>query len=324
MINTTLKPIVAACSLALATGAPMAVATQNQDAEAKQSQAENIEPETRQEVSQQIDEAARVLSEMQQSPEFSKLLNDAEAVFIIPEYATAALIVGGKGGEGVVLTRDGNSWSNPAFYEIGGLSVGAQAGAEAGTLAMVLMSEKAVESFKQSNNFSLNANAGYSIVNWSADAQATIGKGQDVVLWSDMSGAMLEASIGASDIMWDEEENQAYYQTSTSPEAVLTGQVKNPQESQLRQRLTQAQQSGGQQQGVASTLEDNFSDLDKNNDGKITADELESLEATAAGGKEVRSADDKQIIQRLDKDGDDALSKQELRDGAKGQRHTDQ
>jgi lipid-binding SYLF domain-containing protein len=319
MMNTTLKPIVAACSLALATGAPLAVATQNQDAAAKQSQAENIDPETRQEVTQQIDEAARVLSEMQQSPEFNKLLEDAEAVFIIPEYATAALLVGGKGGEGVVLTRDGNSWSNPAFYEIGGLSVGAQAGAEAGNLAMVLMSEKAVDSFKQSNNFSLNANAGYSIVNWSADAQATIGKGQDVVLWSDMSGAMLEASIGASDIMWDEEENQAYYQTSTSPEAVLTGQVENPRENQLQQRLTQAQQSAGQQEGVASTLQDNFSRLDKNGDGQITADELESLEATAAGGEQLRSADDKQIIQRLDKDGDNALSKQELQDGAKGQ-----
>ena len=120
------------------------------------------------------------------------------------------------------------------------------------------------------------------------------------------------------------QQNQPYYQTSTSPEAVLTGQVENPRENELQQRLTQAQQSAGEQGDVASTLEDNFSQLDKNGDGQITVDELESLEATAAGGEQVRSMDDKQIIQRLDKDGDNALSKEEVQEGAEGQRHTDQ
>lgn len=322
-MKTTLKPLVVACSLSLATGAPWALAAQNEttgNQQQTQSQGQNqanASSETQQEQMQQIDEAARVLRDMQQNPELSELLSEAKGVFIIPDYATAALLIGGKGGEGVVLNRDPEGWSNPAFYDIGGVSIGAQIGAEAGALAMILMSDEAIENFKQSNNFSLNANAGLSFLAWSADTQASTGKGEDVVVWSETPGLMAEASLGVSDIMWDEEENQAYYQTSTSPGDVLTGQVNNPHEQQLQQMLPTGQQTAGgqgqQQRNAATTLRQNFDQLDKNGDGRISQDELDALEPTAAGNEDLQ--DNEQIMNRLDRDDDGAISEQELEQG---------
>lgn len=87
-------------------------------------------------------------------------MQQAKGVFIVPTYGRVALGVGGSGGAGVLLVkRDDGTWSDPAFYNIGGISVGVQAGAEGGPIAMVLNNEKGVSRFMQKNNFSLSADA---------------------------------------------------------------------------------------------------------------------------------------------------------------------
>jgi len=172
-----------------------------------------------------LKEATQVVQQMNKQPEAKQLIDRAKGVFLIPDYGRAALVVGGSGGEGVLLVRTGAGWSDPVFYNLGSISAGAQAGVTAGQLAMVLMTDRAVNSFKGQNTFSLNANAGLTIVNWSARGQASLGKA-DVVLWSDTEGLFGGASISVSDISADTEENQAYFgRNDTSPGGILSGKI---------------------------------------------------------------------------------------------------
>lgn len=201
-----------------------------------------------------LQEAQQVVQQMKRDPELRQQMNRARGIFIAPNFARAAGGVGVQGGEGVLLARMNNGrWSNPVFYNMGGVSIGAQAGASAGAIAFLLMNDKALNTFKTSNNFSLNANAGLSIVDYSARAQSSIGKG-DVIAWSDTEGLFAGASIGVSDIQWDEEESRAYYGTSAAqatPQTILAGQMRrSPPGAQALQRALAQQASGS---GMAQT-----------------------------------------------------------------------
>src|SRR5579862_9519850 len=71
-----------------------------------------------------VDKAARVVAPMRRDPNFTysgSLLARSKAVMIVPELSKGGLIVGGQGGAAVlVVKRPDGSWSDPAFYSIGG------------------------------------------------------------------------------------------------------------------------------------------------------------------------------------------------------------
>ena len=91
---------------------------------------------------------------MESDPKMRKVLESAKGVFIVPAYGRAALGVGAQGGAGVLLVRKSDDlWSDPVFFNIGGINVGAQAGAEVGPIAFALNNEKAVQRFREKNNF---------------------------------------------------------------------------------------------------------------------------------------------------------------------------
>ena len=180
-----------------------------------------------------INEAAKVIQQMKTDPEVLKQLKTAEGVFIIPDYARAAVVVGGYGGEGVLVTREGDKWSSPVFYNFGGITGGAEIGVEAGQIAMVLTNEKAVDSFMTDNNFSLNADAGITLVDFSERAQAAAGKG-DVIIWSNTEGAYADLAVSVENISWDKEETKAYYQKNvTDPSMITSGKVSGNQNNVL-------------------------------------------------------------------------------------------
>ncbi|HEY0844396.1 MAG TPA: lipid-binding SYLF domain-containing protein [Noviherbaspirillum sp.] len=174
---------------------------------------------------------------MESDPNVAKLLQKAKGVFLVPQYGRGGLGVAARGGEGVLLVNNGGKWSNPVFYNFGGLSVGAQAGVEIGSMAMLLMSQKAVDNFTQQNNFSLTADAGLTIVNYTAKAQAATGR-EDVVVWADTKGAFADVAIGMTDIYFDEDENAAFYKAKIAAKEIVAGRVKSAAASELTQELS--------------------------------------------------------------------------------------
>jgi SH3 domain-containing YSC84-like protein 1 len=186
---------------------------------------------------QQINNATRVVKRMETDPQLQKLLQQAKGVFIVPQYGRGGLTVGIRGGEGVLLVNNSGQWSNPVFYNFGGVSVGAQAGAEVGSLAMILMNQKAVDGFMQENKFSLTADAGLTIVDYTAKAQVTAGRG-DVIVWADTKGAYAGAVAGVTDVHFDDDENAAFYKSKVSAKDITSGKIKNAQAKPLTQELS--------------------------------------------------------------------------------------
>jgi lipid-binding SYLF domain-containing protein len=71
--------------------------------------------------------AAKVFDEIMDAPDSSvpkELLDRAEAVAVFPGVLKAGLLVGGRGGSGVISRRIAGGWSAPAYFKLTGGSVG--------------------------------------------------------------------------------------------------------------------------------------------------------------------------------------------------------
>ena len=185
-----------------------------------------------------VADAVKVVQRMLEETRMKDLLQQAKGIFIVPTFGRAAVGVGASGGAGLLLTkRADGSWSDPAFYNIGGLSVGAQVGAEGGALAMVLNNDKAVNKFMQKNAFAVNAAAGLTLVNWSKIAQGNLGDG-DVVVWASTKGLYGNlVAVGVSDIRFNQNLTNAYYHQSVSVAEALAGKYPNTQADLLKLTL---------------------------------------------------------------------------------------
>jgi lipid-binding SYLF domain-containing protein len=203
-----------------------------------------------------VDDAVAVVERMNKEARLKDMLQQAKGVFILPTYGRAALGVGASGGAGVLLVkRDDGVWSDPAFYNIGGINIGAQAGAEGGPISMVLNSDKAVQSFMQKNNFSLSADAGLTVVDWARIAQGSTGLG-DVVVWAGTKGLFGNvATIGVNDIRLNERLTNAYYHESVAVADVISGKFTNTQSDHLKKVLASSSTNTASGSSGASTKE---------------------------------------------------------------------
>jgi SH3 domain-containing YSC84-like protein 1 len=183
--------------------------------------------------------ATATVKDMRKDPGTAELLDRAKGVFILPDYGRAGLGIGGSGGQGVLLAKTNGTWSDPVFYNIGSVSLGLQAGVSAGRVAMILLTDQAVNSFKGNTSFSLNADAELTIVNYSERGQANLGKA-DVVFWTNVEGAYAGVTASASAVSADGDANHAYYGTpEATPGKILNGTVSKarPEATQLKDAL---------------------------------------------------------------------------------------
>lgn len=250
-------PALAACVLALGAcgGGDNQEYTENQAPAASEQPAETPTTSAAPEAMDLLSNAANTVQDMRSDAELSSLLDQAKGVFVVPDYGKGAVVVGAKGGQGVLLANENGQWSNPAFYDIGGISVGAQIGGEGGAIAMLLMTDKAVNAFKGDVTFSLNANSGFTLVNYSASSQGDVGNG-DVVLWSNTDGAFAGVSLGVTDINFDDERNQNYYGQQVTAQQILSGQVTTTHQNPLQRALQGTASAGtGMQMPDTSTAQ---------------------------------------------------------------------
>ena len=79
-------------------------------------------------------------------------VRDGIGVAIFPEVVKAGFVVGGRYGEGLMLCRDPKTgkWYGPAFFSIGGGSVGLQIGASSTALVLTVNNEQGMKAFRGS------------------------------------------------------------------------------------------------------------------------------------------------------------------------------
>ena len=171
---------------------------------------------------------------------FRKELKKAQGVVIFPSLIKAGFILGAEGGHGVLIARDAaGKWGYPAFYTMGGASIGLQIGGQAAEVVLVLRNRGAVKSILEHQG-KLGADAEITAVNIGAgmEAAVTTNLGADIVAFSDAAGAYGGGSIEGSVLARRNDLNQAFYGEGATPEAiVLGGRFSNPEADGLRRAL---------------------------------------------------------------------------------------
>lgn len=209
-------------------------------------QSESAMQKESQEASQLLSDATATIQQLEADPKIQPFLQNARGIFIVPRFTQAALGVGGQGGEGVLVVKQGNDWRDPVFYNVGGISLGLQAGAERGALALIMNNDNAVQKFVNQNNFHVNASAGFSVANYSRGAQADLSRA-DMIAWSDTRGLFGGAAIALQDVRYDQSETSGFYgKQDVNISDVISGNAKAPEEkvSSFKSALS-ASLSGG-------------------------------------------------------------------------------
>ncbi len=174
----------------------------------------------------QVDNAMRVLSEIQAIPESAipeKLLDEAKAIVIVPDTIKAGLVLGGRRGRGVlsVRTADGG-WSNPSFVTLTGGSIGFQVGVQSADVVLVFRSERGLDSIVN-GKFTLGADAGVAAGPMGRNAAAAT-DGQmkaEIWSWSRARGLFAGVALDGAVLSMDDKANEAVYGQDTTPRMIF-------------------------------------------------------------------------------------------------------
>jgi len=173
---------------------------------------------------------------------FAQYMPGARGVIILPSVIKGGFMLGGEGGNGVMLVKtDDGSWSPPAFYILGAASFGIQMGLQDTEIVLVLRSDNAVAAVLE-NQGKLGADAGLTIgtIGQGAEISTTTNIGVDVLAFANskiglFGGAALEGAVLARRV----DLNEAYYGRGVTPRGILyQGQGQNSQSDALRAALT--------------------------------------------------------------------------------------
>ena len=193
-----------------------------------------------------LQKSRAVVRTMETDPNVVNLMKKAKGIFIMPDFGRVAFIVGGKWGAGALMSNNNGRWSDPAFFSMGGGTLGLQAGVSGGPVALLIMNQKVMDQFRSGANWSLNAEGGFNIVNYSAEtSQASWGKG-DVIVWTNLRGAFAGIQASLTDITFDSDFNKAVY-GSKNIHQILANEVTAPK---LAMDLRHVMPPGGPTGGV--------------------------------------------------------------------------
>jgi lipid-binding SYLF domain-containing protein len=161
-------------------------------------------------------------------------------VLIYPQILKAGFFLGGSGGTGVLLVKDKTSgnWSQPAFYTMGSVTFGFQAGGEAAEVIMLVMSQKAIDSLYAS---SVKLGGDTSIALGPVGAGATGNVMADFISFAKSKGLYAGLNMQGSVLAVRDNLNQAYYHKAVSPVGIIVEKkVSNKGASGLRSVVAKA------------------------------------------------------------------------------------
>jgi lipid-binding SYLF domain-containing protein len=180
---------------------------------------------------QTLRDARAAILDISQIPEQgvpSSLLHRAHAIAIIPGMIKAGFIVGGSYGHGVLLVRQGDGWSDPAFIELKGGSFGLQAGAQATDVILVFKTARSIEGL-MTGGFTLGAVAGVAAgpVGRRVEGATDLQLKAEIYSYSRSSGLFAGISLDGSSLEIDNRTNELYYQQpGVTAEMIFAGQGK--------------------------------------------------------------------------------------------------
>jgi lipid-binding SYLF domain-containing protein len=177
-----------------------------------------------------------------QSKDVVDTLRRSRAVMICPQVFKAGFVIGGSGGNCVLMARAaGGSWSDPAFYSIGSGSFGAQAGIQDAEVMIMIMNDRALDAVMQ-NHFKIGGDASlaFATVGAGVGGATTTAFRADIVTFSRTRGLYAGVSIEGSVLSPNTDSDVAYYgQPYNGPQIVVQMMANNPGANPLRATLSQ-------------------------------------------------------------------------------------
>jgi lipid-binding SYLF domain-containing protein len=172
-----------------------------------------------------VQRSAEAFQRLRQNPRFSRMdgyLQHARAVMIFPRLVKASLVLGGEGGNGVVVARraDG-AWSAPAFCSLGSPSLGLQIGYQQATVVLFIMDQPTLENALRSS-LALGGKAGATL-GYVEQRGATAGgvTSPNIYQVVDADGVFAGVSLDGYVIGARSRHNLAYYGKSLSTRDIL-------------------------------------------------------------------------------------------------------
>lgn len=173
-----------------------------------------------------LTDAATVLDEIMAAGDKAvprAIMEKAEGIAVFPSLIKGGFVVGGQRGHGVLSVRDKKTgaWSAPAFLTVTGGSIGAQVGAQAIDLVLVVNNQRGLEQLVK-NQFKIGADAGVAAgpVGREASASTDIQMRAMILSYSRARGLFAGVTLNGSTIRQDRDANERFYGT-----AYRTGQV---------------------------------------------------------------------------------------------------
>jgi lipid-binding SYLF domain-containing protein len=186
---------------------------------------------SQQETHADVDAAEKTLADFMRDPQMTWLqtnIHEARAVMVSPRILQAGFVVGGSGGEVLVISRSrtGSGWNGPAFYHMGTGSLGLQAGAQAVEMVALVRTEKALNSLL-STSFKFGGDVSIAAGPIGAGTGAPISA--DIVTFTRTKGLYGGINLDGTVITLDDARNRAFYGRSTTPvEILIERAVSNP------------------------------------------------------------------------------------------------
>jgi lipid-binding SYLF domain-containing protein len=178
------------------------------------------------------DNALRVLKEIMQAPDSrvpAKLIQDAQAIAVIPDVIKAGLVIGGRHGVGLIAVKGADgTWSNPSYIRMSGGSIGFQVGVESTDVILVFRTQRGVDSIVH-GKFTLGADASVAAGPVGRDAHAATDAQlkAEIYSYSRSRGLFAGVALDGSVLAIDNDANQAVYGEGMTPRRIFAGSLSN-------------------------------------------------------------------------------------------------
>ncbi len=167
------------------------------------------------------------------------MLQRSKGALICPRIFKAGFIIGGQGGDCVLVRRSAGGWSSPAFYTVGSGSIGLQIGVQDSELVFLVMTEHGFQAVLDSQ-FKIGADATIAVATIGAglEGDTTTALRADIVAFAKSRGLFAGVSLQGSIISAKSDWNQTYYgRPLAATQIVNQGDGNNPGAAPLREML---------------------------------------------------------------------------------------
>jgi SH3 domain-containing YSC84-like protein 1 len=188
--------------------------------------------EQRDKVLARLDDSSKILNELLGAPDNGipdDVFKSAKCVAVVPSMVKGGFVFGAEHGRGVATCRTDKGWSAPAMFVITGGSWGAQIGAQAVDLVMLIMNERGMNDLL-SSKFKLGGNGSVAAGPVGRDASASTDwkMKAEVLTYSRTRGLFAGLTLDGAVIKQDDDSTGALYGRQVGFRQTLIGQVPAP------------------------------------------------------------------------------------------------